>query len=87
MCSALRLQTAARYANLVNGVEEVESCLRDCFAEHLNSEVGSGNARPASQVWPHPSVAHACKPAAAIINETAFSMCHREACFGTSLSL
>ena len=35
---ALR-QTYSRYANLISGSEPVESCLHDCFAEHLNAEV------------------------------------------------
>lgn len=37
--AACCMQSASRYANLVSGVEEVDSCLKDCFAEHINSEV------------------------------------------------
>ncbi|KXZ47537.1 hypothetical protein GPECTOR_34g696 [Gonium pectorale] len=32
-------ETYDRYKNLLSGSEPVESCLADCFAEHLNAEV------------------------------------------------
>ncbi len=46
MCSAVSchrpgfcLQHVSRYNNLIHGTEDVESCLMDSFAEHLNAEV------------------------------------------------
>lgn len=36
---ARALQNVPRYLNLVKGTEEVESCLMEGFAEHLNAEI------------------------------------------------
>ena len=45
------LQTGARYQNLVNGAEEVESCLGACFAEHLNAEIVLQTVRTVDQAF------------------------------------
>ncbi len=38
-------QTYARYAGLLSGAEPVESCLGECFPEHLNAEVALHTVR------------------------------------------
>jgi hypothetical protein len=39
LAAAHLAQNVHRYNNLVSGTEEVESCLMEAFAEHLNAEV------------------------------------------------
>ncbi|KAG2449576.1 hypothetical protein HYH02_005109 [Chlamydomonas schloesseri] len=38
-------ETRDRYTNLLSGSEAVESCLHQCFAEHLNAEIVLGTVR------------------------------------------
>ncbi|PNH08408.1 putative ATP-dependent DNA helicase HFM1 [Tetrabaena socialis] len=38
-------ETYDRYTNLLSGSEPVESCLHECFPEHLNAEVVLGTVR------------------------------------------